>query len=110
MTCTAPIRSGAVPVCPPGQAGPEAKGMSPRKFSDRREVLAYRQHFARVWQKIIRDNFDSPAHVAHVWKVDSTTADNWWDGFNAPSGWVVALAISDPDLRPAVLSALAGEA
>jgi hypothetical protein len=110
MTCNAPIRSGAVPVCPQGQAGPEAKGMSPRKFSDRRAVLAYRQQFAVVWQQFVRDNFDSPAHVAHVFQVDSTTADNWWEGFNAPSGWVVARAISDPDLRPAALSALAGDA
>lgn len=110
MTCTAPIRSGAVPVCPQGQAGPEARGMSPRKFSDRREVLAYRQHFAHVWKQFVRDTFESPAHVAHVFQVDATTADNWWQGFNAPSGWVVARAISDPALRPAALSALAGEA
>jgi hypothetical protein len=45
-----------------------------------------------------------------VFQVDATTADNWWEGFNAPSGWVVARAISDPALRPAALSALAGEA
>jgi hypothetical protein len=110
MTCNAPILSGAVPVSKPGHAGPEAAGMSPRKFSDRRAVLAYRQQFAVVWQQFVRDNFDSPAHVAHVFQVDSTTADNWWEGFNAPSGWVVARAISDPDLRPAALSALAGDA
>jgi hypothetical protein len=110
MTCNAPILSKAVPVSQPGHAGPEGRGMSPRKFSDRREVLAYRQHFAVVWQQFVRDNFDSPAHVAHVFQVDATTADNWWEGFNAPSGWVVARAISDPDLRPAALSALAGDA
>jgi hypothetical protein len=110
MTYSAPIPSKAVPVCKPGHAGPEAAGMSPRKFSGRREVLAYRQHFAAVWKQFVRDNFDSPAHVAHVFQVDSTTADNWWDGLNAPSGWVVARAVSDPALRQATISALAGDA
>jgi hypothetical protein len=88
----------------------EKPSMSSRKFSDRREVLTYRQHFAFVWQRFVTENFDSPAHAAHVFQVDATTADNWWKGVNAPSGWVVARAISDPALRPAALSALAGEA
>ena len=84
--------------------------MSSRKFSDRREVLTYRKHFAFVWQRFITENFESPAHAAHVFQVDATTADNWWNGLNAPSGWVVGKAISDPATRAAALTLLAGSA
>ena len=84
--------------------------MSSGKFSARRDVLSYRQHFAIVWQKFVTDNFDSPAHVAHCFQVDATTADKWWRGLNAPSGWVVGRAIQDPELRVAVLELLSGEA
>lgn len=84
--------------------------MSSRKFSSRREVLTYRQHFALVWQRFIRENFDSPAHAAHVFQVDPTTSANWWDGLNAPQGWVVGRAIEDPAMRDAYLSARAGAA
>ncbi len=71
--------------------------MSPRKFSSRKDVLTYRQHFAIVWQ---------PAHAAHTFQVDATTAQNWWLGLNAPSGWVVGRAIADPATRPAALALL----
>jgi hypothetical protein len=83
--------------------------MSPGKFSSRKDVLTYRQHFALVWQKFITENFDSPAHAAHVFQVDATTAANWWLGLNAPSGWVVGRAIADPDTRTAALALLVGE-
>lgn len=84
--------------------------MSPRKFSSRRDVLTYRQNFAIVWQQFITENFDSPAHAAHVFQVDATTADKWVRGLNAPSGWVVGLAIADPDTRDAAISLLVGDA
>ncbi len=87
--------------------------MSSGKFSaasQRREVLTYRQHFVQVWQHFVRGQFDSPAHVAHEFQVDSTTAENWWEGRNAPSGWVVARAVSNPATRSAALSVLAGAA
>lgn len=84
--------------------------MSPRNFSARRDVLTYRQHFAIVWQRFLHENFESPAHAAHVFQVDGTTANKWWQGLNAPSGWVVGHAIKDPAMRPAVLSLLAGDA
>lgn len=84
--------------------------MSSRKFSERKDVLTYRQHFALVWQRFVRENFDSPAHAAHVFQVDPTTAINWWNGTNAPAGWVVGRAFESPGLRKAYLSARAGEA
>lgn len=84
--------------------------MSQGKFSDRREVLSYRQHFAIVWQKFITENFQSPAHVAHVFQVDGSTAEKWWNGHNAPSGWVLGHAIRTPEIREAVLNLLMAEA
>lgn len=80
--------------------------MSPRKNSARREVMTYRQHFAVVWQRFVTENFDSPAHAAHVFQVDPSTAEKWWRGLNAPSGWVVAKAVADPDMRDAALNLL----
>ncbi|MDE0590441.1 hypothetical protein OU789_10930 [Halocynthiibacter sp. C4] len=77
--------------------------MSPRKFSERSAVLSYRQHFAIVWQQFIQDNFESPAHVAHVFKVDPTTAEKWWAGSHAPQGWVVGQAMSNPSTRDAAI-------
>jgi len=82
--------------------------MSSGKFSDRREVQTYRQHFAQVWQRFVLQNFDSPAHAAHVFQVDASTAEKWFKGLNAPSGWVVGKAISDPHMRDAALTLLTG--
>lgn len=82
--------------------------MSSRKFSGRRDALTYRQHFALLWRDFVRANFESPEHAAHVFKVDGKTAANWWEGVNAPSGWVVGRAVSDPDLREAALAAISG--
>lgn len=84
--------------------------MSSGKSSDRRAVLTYRQHFALVWQRFVQDNFDSPAHVAHVFQVDGSTAEGWWRGEHAPAGWVVGKAISDPGLRATAIDTLAGGA
>lgn len=85
-------------------------GMSSRKFSERREVLSYRQQFAAMWRDFIRANFESPEHAAYVFRVDNKTAQNWWEGSNAPSGWVVGRALSDPDMRDAALAVLTGDA
>nr|WP_318272679.1 hypothetical protein [Paracoccus saliphilus] len=87
-----------------------AFSMSSGKISDRRSVMTYRQHFAVVWQRFVTENFDSPAHAAHVFQVDASTADKWFRGLNAPSGWVVGKAISDPHTREAALQLLTGNA
>ena len=94
------------PVFPYRNNASESRSMSSRKFSQRRDTLTFRQHFAVVWQQFIVENFDSPAHAAHVFQVDYTTAGNWWTGRNAPSGWVVGRAIADPETRAAVLALL----
>lgn len=82
-------------------------GTDTGKLSDAR---AYRAHFALIWRDFIRSNFESPAHVAHVFKVDPTTSEKWWAGSHAPQGWVVGRAMSDPGLRPATIKALTGTA
>lgn len=82
--------------------------MSCGKFSRKSEVLDYRQHFARTWQQFIVAHFDDAAHAAYVFKVDPSTADNWFAGTNAPQGWVVGRAFADPELRDAALATFGG--
>ena len=62
------------------------------------DAHSYRQFFASKWRDFIRENFASPAHVAVCFGVTAVTASNWWDGYNAPQGWVVARAMTDPEL------------
>ncbi|KQI67067.1 hypothetical protein AN189_17515 [Loktanella sp. 3ANDIMAR09] len=70
--------------------------------------MTYRQHFAHMWRDFITSNFDSPAHAALVFRVDPSTAENWFAGTNAPQGWVVGRALSDPDLRDAAIAIFGG--
>lgn len=65
--------------------------MSSRKNS-KANALNYRAFFRHRWQAFIRANFESPAHVAHVFGTDPATAANWWMGSNAPSGFAVGYA------------------
>ena len=72
-------------------------------------MMAYRRFYAKRWQRYIRENFESPAHAAMVFKVDPTTSQNWWDGLNAPQGWVVGWALANTDTRDQVLQHIAAE-
>ncbi len=91
------------------QHGYEVSGMSTGKFSEKSDVLTYRQHFALVWRDFIKANFESPAHVAFVFKVDPTTSEKWWSGSHAPQGWVVGMAMADPAMREETIKTLAGQ-
>ncbi len=77
-------------------------------FLRKREVLNYRQRFACHWQKFIQENFESPAHVAHTFKVDGTTAEKWWDGDHGPQGWVIGMAFENPESRDAAIGFFSG--
>lgn len=66
--------------------------MSPRKFSERREALTYREHFAQKWCAFLHAEFASPEEAAACFAVDGTTAKKWWAGSHAPSGFVVGYA------------------
>ena len=70
----------------------------------------YRQFFAKRWQVFIRENFANATHVAAAFSVTVVTAQNWWDGYNAPQGWVVARAMTDPELSHQASKHLAGGA
>ena len=70
------------------------------------DARAYRKFFAVRWQRFICNNFASPTHVADVFKVDLSTAENWWAGHNAPQGWVVGRAIADPEMTEKVIHLL----
>jgi hypothetical protein len=82
--------------------------MSCRKFSARSDVLTYRQQFAATWRDFIHANFESATEAAFVFRVDPSTAENWWQGSNAPQGWVVARALADPSTHDAALAAFGG--
>lgn len=69
-----------------------AGGTSPGKFSQKRDALTYRQHFAECWRRFIRENFESSEHAAVVFTVDASTARKWWEGSHAPSGFAVGYA------------------
>lgn len=66
--------------------------MSPRKYSAKRDALAYRQMFAERWSAFVREHFDSPEHAAVAFGVDGSTAVKWWRGSHAPSGFAVGMA------------------
>ena len=82
--------------------------MSCRKFSARSDVRTYRQQFAETWRDFIQANFESAAEVALVFRVNTSTAENWWTGANAPQGWVVARVVADPEMHDAALAAFGG--
>jgi pyruvate/2-oxoacid:ferredoxin oxidoreductase alpha subunit len=52
----------------------------------------FRAFFADRWASFLHDNYHSPEHVAVVFGVSGQTANNWWSGVNAPSGYAVAMA------------------
>jgi len=72
----------------------------------RAEMQSFRQHFAAVWSDFVRAHFASPADAAAFFAVDPSTAENWWQGLNAPQGWVVGRAMSDPDLGGRLVRAM----
>ena len=78
-------------------------------IADTKEVMTYRQFFARRWQKFICENFQTPTQAAAAFGVTAMTATNWFQGYNAPQGWVVAKAMSHPDLQDQAIKHLTGQ-
>ena len=79
-----------------------------KNYLELNENMNYRQFFAKRWQAFIIENFSSPAHAAVCFGVSPTTAANWFDGYNAPQGWVVARAMTDPNLQQKAQQHLSG--
>ena len=78
--------------------------MSAGTFSDANRVDAdpysYRSFFRRRWHAFIIENFRTAEEIRSAFKVDRTTAENWLAGRNAPQGWAVGHAMTDPELGP----------
>lgn len=68
--------------------------MSCEKFSfpSAFEMALRRASMAERWKRFCRENFQSAAHVALVFSVNGSTAENWWEGVNAPSAFAVDYA------------------
>ena len=90
----------------------EATGMSSRELSlehpSNEDAMTYRQFFAARWRDFIRESYTCPAEVALVFRVDPSTAANWFEGLNAPQGWVVARVMTDPEISKQASKHLAG--
>ena len=84
--------------------------MSSGKLSERVEARAYRAFFTVLWQRFLHENFRDPVHVAHDFRVDVKTAQNWWTGTCAPQGWAVARAVSNPETAEQALADLSAAA
>lgn len=51
-----------------------------------------RATFADRWSDFLKETFENPLEVAVAFGVTGQTAENWWSGANAPSGFAVAFA------------------
>lgn len=108
------IRSLATSVSRLGRPKPTSERDQMSKQDNFLELLensqSYRQFFNKRWQRFVRENFPGgPSQIIqHFPGVTYQTADNWWNGFNAPQGWVIGRAIADPDLRESAIEHLSG--
>ena len=93
MNATPQSFRNSVPVSKPSrvETWDQGAGMSSGKFS-KSDLLSYRNVFKARWQRFVRQHFQSPEHAAYVFGVDASTARNWWEGSNAPSGFAVGMA------------------
>lgn len=77
---------------------PEPASVSPGSLAGllagrRCDPQAFRRLYPGRWSAFIRSQFKSALHVAVFFDVDEKTARLWWEGTNAPQGWVVEYAI-----------------
>lgn len=55
------------------------------------DAVEFRAWFAPRMSEFLRDRYDTPERVAVEFGVRNSTAWNWWNGDNRPSGDAVAL-------------------
>jgi hypothetical protein len=60
--------------------------------------VSYQILFAKKFAGFLRENFNSPEHIAICFGVTARQAQNWLDEVSAPRGHVVARAFTDPRL------------
>ena len=58
------------------------------------KIYGYRAKLREEWSKFLQENFRGPAHVADCFHVNTSTAEKWWRGSHAPSGFAMGLAFS----------------
>lgn len=54
--------------------------------------MSFERFFAERFMRFLHENFANPTQVAASFRVRERTAENWWNGVNAPSGAKVAWA------------------
>lgn len=57
-------------------------------------IYGYRARLREEWRRFLTENFRSPGHVADCFQVSASTAEKWWKGSHAPSGFAMGLAFS----------------
>lgn len=83
--------------------------ISTGKFSQKSCAMTFRKAFIQRWQRFCHANYTCPKHLQKDYGVDRTTAENWWNGRNAPQGWAVGRAFTDPNLQRSALHHIAAE-
>ena len=68
------------------------KGMTSGKLAERQKAKSLRATFKDDWQAFVRSEFDDVTHVAYEFGCDPDTAENWFEGRNAPQGSFVRWA------------------
>ncbi len=87
----------------PHIGGPRALCMGSSERFNSREVkrctealsMSFEKFFKMRFAEFLQENFDNPTQAAVAFHVRERTAENWWDGINAPSGPKVARAFRD---------------
>lgn len=59
-------------------------------------AVSFQVFFAKRFAAFLRENFQSPAHIAICFGVSTRQAENWLAETSAPRGHVVARALTDP--------------
>ena len=67
-------------------------GTSSGKLAERQKAKSLRATFKDDWQAFVRSEFEDVTHVAYEFGCDPDTAENWFEGRNAPQGSFVRWA------------------
>lgn len=74
--------------------------------------MSFEEFFRIRFVEFLDANFPGPGQataIAHAFGVRERTAENWLAGVNVPKGTVVARALVDPRLGPALMTSMGVE-
>lgn len=86
---------------PLAQDGSKRMGTSSLKLAERQKAKSLRATFKDDWQAFVRSEFEDVTHVAYEFGCDPDTAENWFEGRNAPQGSFVRWAFLKWPIRAA---------